>query len=152
MKKIILFIGLLIPWFLSSFFSFDNSFYQELNLPIFAPPGFIFAIIWPIIYILITISVYQVITTYGYKNVPFSYYKALIINYLFNQSFSFLFFYLRSPFLGFISTLGTFISSLFLYEETTKLKENSNKYLNLYLLWNLFATSLSLCVYVLNVS
>ncbi len=152
MKKILLFLSLLLPWFLSSIFVQNAQFYNELVLPIFAPPAYIFGIIWPIIYFLIAISSYQIINEYGIKEPPKSYYRILLINYLFNQSFPFVFFYLENTFLGFVSTMGTFITSLFLYEQTTKLKEKSNKFLNLYLLWGLFATALSLSIYVLNAS
>lgn len=152
MKKILLFLSLLLPWFLSSIFVQNAQFYNELVLPIFAPPAYIFGIIWPIIYFLIAISSYQIINEYGIKETPKSYYRILLINYLFNQSFPFVFFYLENTFLGFVSTMGTFITSLFLYEQTTKLKEKSNKFLNLYLLWGLFATALSLSIYVLNAS
>lgn len=136
MKKILLFLALLLPWFLSSIFVTNTEFYNELILPIFAPPSYLFGIIWPIIYVLIAISSYQIIKEYG-KETPTSYYRILIINYLFNQSFPFVFFILENTFLGFISSIGTFITSLFLYEQTTKLKEKSNKFLNLYLLWEI---------------
>lgn len=151
MKNILLWIILLVPWFFSSLFPFDYSYYQELTLPFFAPPRILFPIVWTIIYIGIATSVYQIIKLYSWKGIPSSYKKALIINYLFNQSFSFLFFGLKSPFLGFVSSIGTFISSLFLYEETAKLNEKSTNYLNLYILWGLFASILSLTTYILNI-
>lgn len=151
MKNILLGIVLLIPWFFSSFFSFDSSFYRELILPFFAPPSFLFPIVWSIIYIGIAISTYQLIKQYSWKGIPISYKKSLFINYLWNQSFPFFFFGLKNPFLGFVSSIGTFISSLFLYEETSKLNEKSTNYLNLYILWGLFATVLSLTTYLLNI-
>lgn len=151
MKNILLFLGLLLPWFLTSIIPFDYTYYSTLDLPFFAPPSIIFAIIWPIIYLGIAYSAYRLIKMYSFKGLPSSYKRALLINYLFNQSFPILFFGLKSPFLGFVSTLGTFISSLFLYEETSKLDEKSTNFLNLYLLWGLFATILSLTTYILNI-
>lgn len=150
-KKIILFLGILLPWFFSSLFSFDYTFYNKLNLPFFAPPRVLFGIVWTIVYIGIAISIYQIINLYGFKNISKSYKKSLLINYLFNQSFPFLFFGLKSPFLGFVSTIGTFISSLFLYEETSKSNEKSTNFLSIYILWGLFATILALTTYILNI-
>lgn len=151
MKKILLGIFLLIPWFFSTLFPFDYSFYHQLILPIFTPPKILFSIVWTLIYLGIAISSYQIVNLYSWKGVSISYKKALLINFLFNQSFLFFFFGLKSPFLGFISSIGTFISSLFLYEETSRLNEKSTNYLNLYILWGLFVSVLSLTTYILNV-
>ncbi len=150
-KNILLFLGILLPWFFSSLFRFDYTFYNSLSLPFFAPPRFLFGIVWTIVYILISISIYQLIKMYGFKNLPKSYKRTLVINYLWNQSFPFLFFGLQSTFLGFVATVGTFVSSLFLYEETSKLNEKSSNFLNLYILWGLFATILALTTYILNI-
>lgn len=150
MKKVFLFLVVLVPWFFSSLFIRDVNFYSTLNLPFFAPPSFLFGVVWPIVYLGIATSIYQLIRTFSFRGLPTTYKRVLLINYLFNQSFAFTFFLLKSPFLGFISTIGTFISSLFLYEETSKLQEKSTKYLNLYILWGLFATVLALTIYILN--
>lgn len=148
MKKILLFIGLLLPWFLSSLLPVDYNYYKTLSLPFFAPPNIFYIIAWTITYIFITISIYQVITKY--KNVPKSYKTTLLINYLFNQSFQLVFFIFKNNFLGFASCLGTFISLLFLRSETKALNKKSNKYLIPYLLLSIFASILSLSIYLLN--
>ena len=61
-----------------------------------------------------------------------------------------LFFLLKSTFLGFVSCLGTFVSCLFLYDETNNLDEKSTKFLNPYVLLSLFATILSITIYIMN--
>lgn len=150
LKKIFLYILCLAPWFLSTLFPFNQEFYNSLILPFFTPPNAFYGIAWSFTYICIAISVYQIINEYTWKNVPKSYKKTLLINYLFNQAFTFVFFTLENTFLGFISCLGTFISCLFLYEETSKLNEKSTKYLNPYVLLSLFATVLSVTIYIIN--
>ena len=148
MKNIIFFILLLIPWSLSSFlFPIDSTFYESLNLPFFAPPGFLFGIVWSIIYILITITTY---TIYKNKLANRQYNISLIINYITNQLYTFFFFTLKSPFLGFVDCLFVFITSLNLYLETKKLNDKIAKLLIPYLLWNGFATILSLSIYLMN--
>ena len=53
-KKFLVYLLFLLPWFVSSLiFKTDTAYYNSLNLPWFAPPPFIFAIIWPILYSLI---------------------------------------------------------------------------------------------------
>lgn len=139
MKKIFRFLLYLLPWFIPSLiFRFDTSFYDTIKKPPFAPPGILFPIIWPILYILIAIALYK------NKNKTLDFYKSLIINYFSNQIYTFLFFGIKSPFIAFVDTIVVFISSLFLYNET------KSKYLIPYIIWNLFATILSLSIYVMN--
>lgn len=151
LKKIVIFILLLLPWFLSYLFPVDYKYYDSLNLPFFAPPNWFYAVAWTTIYILTTISVYSIITNYEWKDIPLSYKVTLLINYLFNQSYTLVGFGLKNNFLGFISCIGTFISCLFLVVETKELKEKSTKYLIPYVLLSLFATILSFSIYILNI-
>lgn len=147
MKKILNFIIILLPWFISGIvFKNDTVFYNSLNLPKFAPNPIIFATIWPILYILIAISIYQIkdYITMNYK-------KSLLINYFSNQIFSFLFFTLKSPFLALIDTIIVLISSLFLYYETKEIKENTSKLLIPYILWNIFASVLITTIFFMNI-
>ena len=144
-KKIGLFILYLLPWFISVLiFPTDKTYYTNLIKPIFAPPPIIFAIIWPILYLLITISIYKTLNSSSTK-----YKISLIINYISNQLFSFFFFTLKSPALALIDTIIVLISSVFLYKET-KNTNNTSKYLIPYILWNTFATILISSIYIMN--
>lgn len=139
-KNVVRFLVYLLPWFLSTIlFRVDTSFYDSIKKPFFAPPGIIFPIVWTILYILIAIGLYN------NKNKNLTYYKSLIINYFSNQIFTFLFFTIKSPFIAFIDTLVVLISSLFLYNET------KSKWFIPYIIWNIFATILSLSIYLLNI-
>ena len=139
-KNVVRFLMYLLPWFISSIiFRVDTSFYDSINKPFFAPPGIILPIVWTILYILIAIGLYN------NKNKSIEYYKSLIINYFSNQIYTFLFFVIKSPFIAFIDTLVVLISSLFLYNET------KSKWFIPYIIWNVFATILSLSVYLLNI-
>lgn len=149
MKKILTFVILFIPWFMGSLFT-NNDFYNNIELPFFAPPSIVFMIVWPILYFLIALSIYYILQKFPVKELPKDYKKALIINYILNQLFTPLFFGLKSPFLGFITATASFISSLFLYVETAELDEKSSKLLIPYILWGLFATFLALNIYLLN--
>ncbi len=146
MKKIFKFLTILLPWFIGGIiFNNNQLFYKSLNKPFFAPPGWLFAIIWPILYILIALSIYKI------NNKDKNYLKALIINYFSNQIFSFLFFTLKSPFLALIDTIIVLISSLYLYLESKKDNQTSANLLIPYIIWNTFATILIISIYLLNI-
>lgn len=152
MKAFFNFIIILLPWFLSSLTPINKEYYNSLTLPFFTPPQIAYSIIWTIIYIGISISIYQIINTYKIKDIPKSYKYTLLLNYIANESFQPIFFLLKNNFLGFVSCISTFITSLFLYKETKDLKEKSAKYLILYILFSLFACILSLSIYLLNIN
>lgn len=145
-KNVIKYLLFLLPWFLSAIFSMDNfSFYKSLNLPIFAPPAMLFPIVWTILFILISISIYMV-----WDNSTKDYKWTLLINYILNQLFIVSFFVLKSPFLGFANSLAVFISTLFLYFETNDIDKKASKFLIPYIIWGLFASFLSLFIYFMN--
>lgn len=150
MKKIITYILILIPWFVSGLlFRSDSTFYQSLNLPSFAPPPIVFGIVWPILYILISYSIYLIVNEFNLKDQK-DYLIYLIINYVSNQLFTFFFFTLKNLFLGFADAVIVLLSSLFLYYETKSLNEKSSKFLIPYIIWNIFATILSMTIYFMN--
>lgn len=148
-KKLFTYILCILPWFASSIITPDLAFYNSLKLPFYTPPISFYAIAWLITYIGISISIYQINFICAIKTLK-RYYKILLINYVFNQSFLIVFFLFNNLFLSFISCIVTFISTLFLYEETTFLNEKSTKYLNPYVLLSLFSTVLSLTIYLIN--
>lgn len=146
LKKIAKYLVCLLPWFLSSIiFRVDNSYYNSLNLPVFAPPGILFPFIWTILYILISFSIYKVIDK---ANSNYKIY--LLINYLSNQLFTFCFFIIKNNFLAFVDALIVLISSLYLYMETKNIDKGTSKYLIPYLIWNAFAVTLSFVIFAIN--
>ena len=151
LKKIILFLCCLLPWFLNNIIPLNYNYYKEIKLPFFAPPSYFYGIIWPIIYILIAISIYNIISSLKWKEIPNNYKIILLINYIFNQSYTIIFFGLKNNFLAFISCLGTLITSIFLKEETSLMNNKISKILIPYILLSIFATVLSLSIYLYNV-
>ena len=151
MKKVFLFLGTLLPWFITSIIPLNYKYYDKINKPFFAPPKLFYPITWTIMYISIAITIYTILRNYKIKDINPSYKITLLINYLFNQSYTLLFFGLNNPFLGFVSCLGTLLSSLFLYEETSLLNNKISKLLYPYIILLIFATVLSLSIYLLNI-
>ena len=151
LKKIFLFLCCLLPWFLNNIIPLNYNYYKEIKLPFFAPPSYFYGIIWPIIYILIAISIYNIVSSLKWKEIPNNYKIILLINYIFNQSYTIIFFGLKNNFLAFISCLGTLITSIFLKEETSLMNNKISKILIPYILLSIFATVLSLSIYLYNV-
>ena len=151
MKKFFIFLACLLPWFITYILKLDYSYYKEINLPFFAPPTIFYPIAWTIIYILIAITIYSLVTSYKWRELSKNYKVTLLINYLFNQSYTIVFFGLKNTFLGIVSTLGTFLSALFLLEETSLMNNKMSKLLYPYIILSLFATILSISIYLLNI-
>lgn len=80
-----------------------ETWYPYLNKPSLTPPNIVFPIAWSIIYLCIGISVGLIYLSNSFQR------KKLIelfsIQLFFNFAWSFLFFYLRNPLLGFIDII-----------------------------------------------
>ena len=145
-KKIGSFLIYLLPWFISAIlFKADTNFYKTLSKPIFAPPPWLFGLIWPILYLLIAYSISKIwnIKTENYK-------RYLLINYISNQLFSFFFFTIKNNFLSFIDTIIVLLSSILLYWETKNIEKKYSKTLIPYIIWNIFALILIFSILVMN--
>lgn len=150
MKKVFLFLIILAPWFLSSLLFRDClDFFDTLNLPFFALPKSLYGIVWGILYILIAISIYKIYREYKFKNIK-DYNLILLINYIFNQLYLVLFFCLENTLFGMIDSLLILISALYLYIETKNLNKDASKYLLPYIIFNIYASVLSIVIYFMN--
>jgi tryptophan-rich sensory protein len=76
---------------------------------------------------------------------------ALIVNYIVNQLYTFLFFSLNNLFLSFVDTVLIVITAINLYDETKKLDEKASKFLIPYILFSIFACILSATIYFMNI-
>ena len=145
-KKIGSFLIYLLPWFVSTIlFKADTNFYQTLTKPFFAPPSWLFGLVWPILYLLIAYSISKI---YPIKST--NYKKYLLINYISNQLFSFFFFTIKNNFLSFIDTIIILLSSILLYWETKNIEKKYSKYLIPYIIWNIYALILIFSILVMN--
>lgn len=138
---------LLLPIILGSIVGFSISNYidyTELVKPPLAPPKILFPIMWSIIYILMGISYYLYRKKTDEKNTL--YYVQLIVNLLW--SIIFFVFKLRLLAIFWIVLLDILVYLLIIkFKKVNKL----SAYLNIpYLLWCLFATYLTIGIYILN--
>ena len=122
--------------------------YASLNTPSFAPPGFLFPIVWTILYILMGISSYLIYDSPDYNSscCLIIYAISLFINFLWSP----IFFGLELRLFAFIWIILLDIVVIYMiwcYYGVNK----KAAYLNIpYLIWCLFATILNYSVYILN--
>ncbi len=124
----------------------NNIDYEILNKPFLSPPGFLFPIIWSIIYLLLGISYYLFKKNNNDTLTSIIYYVGLFVNAL----WSIIFFVWKMRFLAVIwilLLLTLVVLLIYLFSKKNKV----SAYLNiLYLLWIIYATYLTIGVYILN--
>jgi tryptophan-rich sensory protein len=121
--------------------------YAYLAKPPLTPPDWIFSIIWPILYVMIALS----LATIWIENIKNKY--VLIFFYLqlfFNTIWTFCFFYLQSPILGLIDIILLDISLLFTLGFLWKYSRKALWLLMPYFVWVIFATYLSIAFTLIN--
>ncbi len=126
----------------------DVANYQQLILPSFAPPGYLFSIVWPILYILMGISSYLIYISHDVNTS-----KALIIyaiQLFVNLVWPILFFtfeaYLISTIWLFM-LVGLVLFMILYFYDISPL----SAYLQIpYLLWILFALYLNFSIFLYN--
>ena len=147
-KTILLFLLFLLIYALPAiFFKVDKEFYaslKKINVPVI-----VFPIVWSTIYILLSI-----LLVFLFRNFPIKDHKKLyiyfIINYLIQASFTPVFFMGHNLFFGYIIAIATFASTIFLFLEVYPLNKKASLLLTPYLAWGLFASILSILIYIWN--
>lgn len=123
--------------------------YQTLNLPKWAPPSWVFAPVWTVLYIAIALSGYLFWRGRSSKN------RRLTLTFwglqlFFNGAWSFAFFYFMNPLLGAVDILLVIIFAFLTTYYGYKVNKFGFYLFGIYLLWLIFAASLNLGIVVLN--
>lgn len=150
-----LLIALLLPQLaggLGAFFTAQSvsGWYMDINKPWFTPPGYVFPIVWPALYLMMGTASWLVWRSEG-AEVPKK--KALSIyglHLLLNTAWSFLFFGLESPaagMAGIIPLLGMIIWTAWLFSSFSR---PAALLMLPYLLWVSFASVLNASILALN--
>ena len=153
MKKVnykLLAVCILVPLILGTIAGLSSSSfisYKEIIKPSFAPPGFIFPIVWTILYILMGISSYLILTD---KNKNDKAIKIYIIQLVINIIWPILFFGLKWYFVSFAWLLLLIYAVLQMILEFYPINKAASLLQLPYLLWIIFAGILNLWIYFLN--
>lgn len=122
-------------------------FYSNYLKPPLAPPSFLFPIVWTILYFLMGLSFYLLNKdSFVSDNTKLIYYLQLIVNAL----WSIIFFVLNLKFLAILWIILLVILIIIMIIKFFNINKLS-AYLNIpYLIWCIFATYLTIGIYVLN--
>lgn len=125
--------------------------YEQLEKPVFAPPAYVFPIVWTILYILMGIAAYKIYVL-KYENIDtssamFVYYIQLLLNFL----WSIMFFGLRLYGMAFIELLVLICFVILAIKRFyTKGGKISALLMMPYLIWIIYAGVLNFYVWMLN--
>ncbi|PJC45221.1 TspO protein [Candidatus Pacearchaeota archaeon CG_4_9_14_0_2_um_filter_30_8] len=126
-----------------------NSWYTTIIKPSFNPPNWIFGPVWTLLYLLMGISLYLILTTKKSKNRKiglYLFFTQLVLNTL----WSILFFGLHSPLAAFIEIILLWISILLTIKYFYKVNKKASYLLIPYILWVTFAAILNLSIVIIN--
>ena len=122
--------------------------FSLLNKPPLSPPGFLFPIVWTILYIFMGISSYLVYSEQDYQSSCCI--KIYALNLFVNFMWSLIFFGLKLRLFAFIWILVLDLVIIYMIICFYRVNKKA-AYLQIpYLIWCLFATYLNLAIYLLN--
>lgn len=123
--------------------------YQALIKPPFAPPGWLFGVVWPILYLLMAIAaylIYQTPVNFESKRATDLYWVQLMVNFLWSIVFFRFGWYWVSVAVIVLLDLLVFTAVFWFF----KLKKAAGYLMIPYLLWILYATYLNIGFAMLN--
>ena len=136
----LVFLALILGGLASSNTSTDV-WYQALEKSELNPPGYVFGIVWPILYILMSISAYRTFTDTG---------RMFVIQLIFNTAWSWMFFSFHMPVLALINIWLLIFLNIKLNIMMLKIDKISGLIFIPYVLWLLFASYLNLFIVINN--
>lgn len=149
---IILFICIVAPLIigiLSSYLSGNiGSKYEILSLPPLSPPGWLFGVVWPILYVLMGISIFLIVrSSYKEKSIAINLFiLQLILNFIWSP----IFFGIGNLWLAFVIVIILDIVVLLCIIKFKKINTVASALITPYFLWLLFATYLNISVAMIN--
>lgn len=152
MKKEIknIIIAILIPILLGGIFSLftqSSLVYKEITKPILSPPGYLFPIVWTILYILMGISSYLIYKKEGLESDAL---KIYLVQLFVNLFWTVIFFNFRFYLLAFIWLIVLVILVAYMIKKFYGIDKKA-AYLQIpYLLWIIFASYLNFFIFILN--
>jgi tryptophan-rich sensory protein len=139
--------------FTGSFFTIQPAinWYPELAKPFFSPPGWLFAPVWTVLYLLIALSGWLVwAKREEKKNAADSALTIYAIQLFLNAAWSYLFFGLKSPAMGLIEIAVLWAAIAWNMASFHKISKPASYLLVPYILWVSFAAILNFAVWQLN--
>ncbi|KPN16075.1 hypothetical protein AKG37_04455 [Bacillus australimaris] len=131
-------------------FPIDREWYDALNKPAWTPGGGVIGAVWAVLFALISLSAAIIYGKYGFQKITLPFWILFLLNYVFNQAFSFFQFTQKDLFTATIDCLLVALTALALVIVSRKLSKVVPILLIPYVLWGFFATYLSYTIYSMN--
>ena len=132
------------------FSSSGQQFYQTLNRSALTPPGWVFSVVWPVIYLLMFIATVYIWNNFERNRTFWAIIVLLVMNILVNVSWPYLFFNQQQIFLALLAAIVIELNLMALIP----LIATQNVWVSLllvpYALWTLFAIYLNYVTWTLN--
>ena len=126
-----------------------NRWYNNLNRSKLSPPSWVFGVVWPILYLLMSVSFLTI--QYNKKCYPFcSQLVFFIIQLGFNLIWTTLFFKMKKPLLALIDLTLTIIFTFITYYQFNTISKSGSYLLLPYMIWICFAFYLNLYIVINN--
>ena len=119
----------------------SDSWYDELIKSSLNPPGFVFGIVWPILYLLMAIVSFQA----SEKT-----WKLFILQLILNAAWSWIFFYFQAPIIALLDIVFLIVINLKILSQLCSLSTLLFSLYLPYLLWLFFAAFLNISIIYLN--
>jgi translocator protein len=128
---------------------YDENWYTSLKKPPLNPPRWVFGVVWPILYILMTISLVLVWTNDKCK--PYCYpVTFFLIQLAFNLMWTTVFFRWKKIILALIAIFIILGLTIKTYFEFSKINKTAGYLLIPYILWLSFASYLNTAIVIIN--
>lgn len=125
------------------------TWYAVLNKPFFSPPNWVFGPVWTLLYIMMGVALYLVISEKK-KAAREKAVQVFAIQLILNVAWSVIFFGLKNPFLALVDIVALWIGIYFTIKSFYKINKLAGNLLVPYLLWVSFATILNVSIVILN--
>jgi tryptophan-rich sensory protein len=126
--------------------SFKEPWYSGLILPSFNPPSTVFAPVWTLLYILMSLAIWRIWINYFDVKIL----KLYFLHLFFNGIWSILFFGFHLPFLALVDIVIILFFIFILIRYYYRLDKISYYLTIPYLIWSLYAFVLNLSIVILN--
>ncbi|MGO4898002.1 TspO/MBR family protein [Bacillus sp. GM2] len=131
-------------------FPVDREWYESLNKPDWTPSGRLIGTIWSVLFAFISLAAALVYAAYDLRKAAASFWIMLIINYLFNQAFSYFQFTEKNVLAAAADSFFVAMTALALALITRRIHKTAAILLVPYVLWSFFATYLAFTIYGMN--
>ena len=152
-KLLVSIIVCLAAGFIGSIFTNANipTWYAALKKPSFAPPNWVFAPVWTILFVLMGIAAYLVWRQGFHTPTVKTALIIFIVQLIFNMLWSLVFFTLKSPLFGFVVIIILWLLILFTIVYFSNISKIAGILLVPYIVWVSFASILNFMLWRLNI-